>query len=107
MQRVPYETRAYGGHDRFNSDLSLASSKFGKVIEKKLKLELIANYIPPPESGQRELKEASIAMTKQSSICGLEESVDTIKDLPESNGHFDITSRSGGHMPHTASKSNR
>jgi hypothetical protein len=51
MQRVPYETRAFGGHDRFNSDMSLASSKYGKVIEKKLKLELISNYVPPPVSG--------------------------------------------------------
>jgi len=51
MQRVPYETRAFGGHDRFNSDLSLASTKYGKVLEKKIKIDLIANWVPPPESG--------------------------------------------------------
>ena len=95
MQRVPYETREFGGQDRFNSDLSLASTKYGKVIEKKLKIELNANYIPPAESGEQALKESSIAITKKSSVCGIEESIDTIKDLPESNGNFDITSRSG------------
>ena len=85
--------------------MSLASTKYGKVIEKKLKLELVSNYIPPPESGQQELKESSVAITKKSSIVGLEESIDTIKDLPESNGNFDLTSRSG--QAATANKSYR
>lgn len=75
--------------------MSLASTKYGKVIERKLKLELISNYIPPAESGEQALKESSVAITKKSSVCGIEESIDTIKDLPESNGNFDITSRSG------------
>jgi len=78
MQRVPYETRAFGGHDRFNSDLSLASTKYGKVLEKKIKIDLIANWVPPPESGYHELKESSVSMTKQSSVCGIDESIDTI-----------------------------
>lgn len=47
----------------------MASSNYGKVIEKKLKLELIANYEPTPnpdmtKSGHTQLKESSVEYTK-------------------------------------------